>query len=124
MYVADTHAFLWFLSEDERLGSKAKEAFVSCDRGVGTIAIPTIILVESIFICENRKLILDFEKVLGKLSQYPLNYKIYPLDMRIIIKCKDMQELKDPHDRIITATAKVLGATLITKDKKIHDSEL
>ena len=124
MYVTDTHAFLWFLSEDRRLGKEANKAFVSCDNGTDIIVIPTIALMESIFICENKRLSLGFDKVLEKLSQYPLNYRIYPLDMRVIMKCKEIPELRHPHDRIITATSITLNATLITKDKIIQDSKL
>ena len=46
MYVADTHAFLWFLTEDKiltedkKLGKKAKEIFGACDKGEAIIAIP------------------------------------------------------------------------------------
>jgi predicted nucleic acid-binding protein len=44
MYVADTHSFLWFLTKDERLGSKAKEIFRLCDQGREIIVIPAIVL--------------------------------------------------------------------------------
>ena len=33
-------------------------------------------------------------------------------------------KLPDPHDRIIVATAKLLNATLITKDEKIKNSKI
>jgi PIN domain nuclease of toxin-antitoxin system len=33
-------------------------------------------------------------------------------------------ELKELHDRIIVATAKILNAKLITKDRRIRESEI
>lgn len=123
MYVADTHGFLWFLTEDKRLGKKAKEIFVSCDRGETIIVIPSIVLIEALLICEKKKVDLEFKKVLEKM-QNSLNYPVYPLDFRIISVCQNLKQLPDPHDRIVVATAKLLNAILITKDEKIINSKL
>jgi len=123
MYVADTHAFLWFLTEDKRLGSKAKEIFDSCDKGEAIIVIPSIVLIEALFICERKKADLKFKKVLEKI-QNSLNYPVYPLDLKIVSICQELKQLNDPHDRIVVATAKFLNAILITKDEKIRESKL
>jgi PIN domain nuclease of toxin-antitoxin system len=65
---------------------------------------------------------MKFEDVLLRL-QTSSNYQIYPLDERIVLECKNIK-LPDPHDRIVVATAKLLNATLITKDDKIISSGL
>ena len=44
IFVADTHSFLWYLSEDSRLGKKAKSIFELAEKGEATIAVPTIVL--------------------------------------------------------------------------------
>jgi len=31
MYVADTNALLWFLTDDDRLGNEAKKIFIKSD---------------------------------------------------------------------------------------------
>ena len=123
MYVTDTHAFLWFLTEDNRIGKKAKEVFISCDRGETIIVIPSIVLIEALFVCEKKKIDIEFKKILEKI-QNSFNYPVYPLDIRIILECQSLKQLQDPHDRIIVATAKLLNATLITKDKNIKTSRL
>lgn len=51
------------------------------------------------------------------------NYQIYPLDEKVVFECKDVK-LPDPNDRIIVATAKLLNAKLVARDKKIADSKL
>lgn len=123
MYVTDTHSFLWFLADDDRLGKKVKEVFLSCDKGETTIVIPTIVLMEALFICERKKLDLEFKKVLEKI-QKTINYPVYPLDVGIVSMCQKLKQFSDPHDRIIVATSKILNAKLITKDDKIKKSKI
>jgi predicted nucleic acid-binding protein len=50
MFVVDTHALLWHLTEDDKLGRKAKEVLDDADRGERTIIVPTMVLAESLFI--------------------------------------------------------------------------
>jgi PIN domain nuclease of toxin-antitoxin system len=49
---------------------------------------------------------------------------VYPLDEEVILTCRDVKEITEPHDRIIVATAKLLNARLITKDEKIRNSKI
>lgn len=122
MYATDTHSFLWYISEDTRLNKRAKEIFERCDNAEDVMIIPSIVLLESMFICEKKRISVKFDDILFKL-RVSSNYQIYPLDEKIVFECKDMK-LSDPHDRIITATAKLLNAKLVTRDKKIASSRL
>ena len=122
MYVTDTHAFLWYLSEDKRLSKKALEAFEECDSGKDIMIVPSIVLVETLFLCENKRVELKFEEILSRL-QISSNYHVYPLDERVVAECLNIK-LPDPHDRIIVATAKLLNAELITKDEKIRKAKI
>ncbi|MDI6807117.1 MAG: PIN domain-containing protein [Candidatus Aenigmarchaeota archaeon] len=123
MYVTDTHGFLWFLTEDKRLGKKAEEIFVSCDKGETIIVIPSIVLMEALLICERKKVDMEFKKVLKKI-QNTFNYPVYPLDLKVVNICEELKQFADPHDRIVVATAKLLDVSIITKDKRIRDSKL
>ena len=123
MYVTDTHSFLWFLADDARLGKKAREIFLSCDKGETTIIIPSIVLMEALFICERKKLDLEFKKVLEKIHN-TINYPVYPLDTGIVSICQKLKQFSDPHDRIVVATSQILRAKLITKDDKIKKSKI
>jgi PIN domain nuclease of toxin-antitoxin system len=123
MYVTDTHSFLWFLADDKRLGKKAREVFLSCDKGETTIIIPSIVLMEALFICERKKLDLKFKKVLEKIHN-TINYLVYPLDTGIVSMCQKLKQFSDPHDRIVVATSQILKAKLITKDEKIKKSKI
>lgn len=122
MYVTDTHSFLWHLQHDEKLSSKAKSIFEACDNEKEVIVVPSIVLIESIYICEKRKVDMEFQQILEKLKEAS-NYRIYPLDEDVISECSKIS-MREPHDRIITATAKLLKTPLITNDRKITDSGL
>ena len=123
MYVTDTHSFLWFLADDTKLGKKAREIFLSCDKGETTVIIPSIVLMEALFICERKKLDLEFKKVLEKIHN-TINYPVYPLDTGIVSICQKLKQFSDPHDRIVVATSQILKAKLITKDDKIKKSRV
>ena len=125
MYLVDTHALLWYLTGDERLGKRAKETFVKVDKGEDTIIIPTIVLVESLFIAEKHKADVMFGDVLKKI-QKSLNYVVYPLNMNVVLKCQDkeMKKISEIHDRVIVATSNLLNAKFVTKDSEIQNSGL
>lgn len=123
MYISDTHSFLWFLAEDKQLGKKAKEIFLSADKGERAIVIPSIVLMECLYICEKHKVELTFKDIINKFAN-TLNYPVYSLNMTIVFECQNLRQIPDLHDRIIIATAKILNAKLITKDEKIIESGL
>jgi PIN domain nuclease of toxin-antitoxin system len=122
MYVADTHGFLWFIWSDKKLGKKAFEIFRACDKGNEIVVIPSIVLLECMYVCEKRKEEVKFQEIMQKIRG-KFNYQIYPLDEEVILKCQDIAQIDEMHDRIIVGTAKLLNAKLITKDTKIVNSK-
>lgn len=122
MYVTDTHSLLWFLTGDDKLGGRSREIFRSCDKGEVVITIPSIVLLECLYVCEKKGANLRFSQIIESLEGN-YNYVIYPLDTEVVLKCEATM-LAEPHDRIIVATAKLLNAKVITKDDKIRASKL
>ncbi len=121
MYVTDAHGFLWFLTNDEKLGNKAKGIFRACDKGKETIVVPSIVLLECMYVCEKKRIDFEFRELMRKI-QGSTNYPIYPLDEEVILECQNIDTINEAHDRIIVATAKLLNARLITKDAIIVNS--
>ncbi len=64
-YVTDTHAFVWYLAEDERLGSSAKAVFEQADRGVAVIIIPAVALAEALYLTDKGKVKTRAKEMLG-----------------------------------------------------------
>ena len=121
LYVADTHSIIWFLTDDRRLGEKAKGILEKADEGKVIIIIPTIVLAELVFICEKKDASVKFKDLMDKISESS-NYIYYNLDMKVISEITNLAQIPEMHDRIITATAKLNRAVLITKDPDIVEA--
>jgi len=121
-YIADTHALLWYLTDDNRLSKDASFIFQETEKGEHLIIVPTIVLVESLDVIEKKRVAYDFDLVLQAIEDNE-NYIIWDLDLEVVnqmIKIKNVSEL---HDRIIVAIAKLCDAGLITRDGEITDAK-
>lgn len=123
MYVTDTHGFVWFLARDGRLGKGAMEVFLKADAGEAQVVVPSIVLMETLYICEKHRVELKFREVLDKVRG-ALNYPVYPLDLKAVAECQELPKSLSLHDRVIVATAKLLNAKVLTKDGEIINSGL
>ena len=54
--VTDTHSLIWYLEDSSRLGMAARDVFDACDRGETTIYVPTICLVEIVYLAEKGRI--------------------------------------------------------------------
>ena len=121
-YIADTHALLWYLTDDKRLSKAVNVIFEETERGEHLIIVPTIVLVESLDVIGKKRVEYDFDLVLKSIGDNE-NYIVWDLDLEVVqnmIKIKNVSEL---HDRIIVAIAKICEAGLITKDGEITDAK-
>lgn len=120
-YVLDTHAFLWFLTKDARLGSKAALIMTKIDRNEAKAFIPSIVLAEAIFILEKKKITgTTFSEIMTKIRRSS-NYIIINLDWQILDQIAKHTDIPEIHDRIIVETAKLFDAQIISKDQTIRD---
>lgn len=120
-YLVDTHALLWYMSNSLRLGKNALKIFERCERGEFQIFIPSIVLLEAIDILEKKKIRLDIDKFLMDIREAD-NFKVSSLDLEIIFQTRKTKKVLELHDRAIVATAQLLGASIITKDKEIKNA--
>ena len=70
--VTDTHALIWYLQDSPRLSTAANGVFDRCDRGEIVIYIPTICLVEIVYLQEKGRIV---RENIGKYYTAP----IFPL---------------------------------------------
>lgn len=63
--VTDTHGLIWYLENDPRLGKEALASFNACDRGEIVIFVPTICLVELIYLQEKGRIRPDLKAELA-----------------------------------------------------------
>lgn len=119
-YVADTHAFLWYLMDSPKLSKKAREIFDLCDNGQGTIIISVLVLLEVIDILDKKKVDLNFDEIITKIIQAD-NFIISEINLSLILEVNNVKGFKDLYDRVIVSTAKIFDASLISKDRIIRN---
>jgi len=121
-FVTDTHALLWYLSEDPSLSTTARDIFRLADTGQAEISIPTIVLVEVVYLTERQRVPTDRIDRIANLPIAPgSHYHAVALDTQIIqvMRRVPRETVPDMPDRIIAATALFLGLPLITRDDRI-----
>lgn len=117
-YIVDTHSFLWYLTDSFQLSRKAREVFDLCDNGKATVIVPAIVLLEAIDILDKKKIDLKFEEIVLKINQAN-NFIFSEINWSLVLEVNRLKGLKDLHDRIIIATAKIFNAHLVSKDRTI-----
>jgi len=121
MIVLDTHAWIWYVSNPEKLSRKAKKA-VDNALDQQKIFISSISAWEIAMLVSKKRLelALDVTDWIAASEKLPF-FHFVPVDNSIAIKSVGLPQPfhNDPADRIIIATALSLGAAIITKDEKL-----
>lgn len=117
-YVVDTHALLWYLSADRKLGKKAKQALAKAESGEAQLVIPIVVLLEILVIIEKKRIKVTWSQFTKALIGFP-RLIVYPLGLELLSSIRNSNPGLELHDRIIVATAKIHQAPLITLDPEI-----
>jgi PIN domain nuclease of toxin-antitoxin system len=126
-HVTDTHSLIWYLEDNPLLSPKANDVFDACDRGEIVIYIPTICLVEILYLQEKWRIPSDLKVLLDEeLRSGNSRFTIADLDENVVDVMAQIPRnvVPDLPDRIIAATALSLGLPLVTKDAKIHSCKV
>jgi PIN domain nuclease of toxin-antitoxin system len=123
-YVIDTHALIWFLEGNSRLGANAKAILSNPN---SQLVIPATTLAEAVWIVERGKTSIPSAKDLLSAVEADPRVVIYPLDKDVIEKTINLCAINEMHDRQIAATALVLASQgevvqLLTCDNNITAS--
>ena len=118
MIVLDTHAWIWWISDPDRLSRRAaREIRVAASVGVSAIS------------CWEFTMLLAKGRI--RLDREPLDWmrealakphvQLLPLTPAVAVGAMRLDDALhgDPSDRIIVATAVIEAATLVTRDEKI-----
>ena len=126
-YVTDTHGLVWYLEDKPLLGTQAKAAFDACDRGECVIYIPTICLVEIVYLQEKGRIAPQLlEQLRTALIAGNTGLRIADLTLEVALSTAHVAraEVPDLPDRIVAATALHLGLPLISRDRRIQLSSV
>lgn len=120
--VVDTHALIWWLTDQRRrLGRRANAFFDQVDDGRAIACIPAIVLVELDEALLDGDLILGepFPQFIERLELTPSRYLVIPLTPSIVVRSHALHTIPERGDRLIAATAADLDYPLITRDPAI-----
>lgn len=121
MIVLDTSTLVWLVSDPKRLSKKAL-LMMTREKKTKSISVSSISIWEICLLVKKGRLQLsmDVGAWIGTIEQLPF-LEFVPVDNRIARFSVDLPEPfhADPADRMIVATARILGAKLVTSDRKI-----
>lgn len=121
MIVLDTHVWLWWVSEPKRLSKRAAAAIEQAD----SIAISAISVWEVAMLNRRGRLELDRPAAQWVRTALASDERVHevPLGSALAVRAVELEDrglLGDPADRFIFATAELLRAELITKDRALR----
>ena len=122
----DTHVLLWWLDKHKRLSPNQRNLIQAAD-AKSPLLVSDISLWEVAMLHERGRINLHIplREWLDKAAAAPLvqRYGISPA-IAAEVAALPASFHRDPVDRILVATARVLGATLLTQDRRIIDAAL
>ena len=123
MTLLDTHALVWLLDGNERLGKKSR-TLIQQSAQAGSLYVSAITPWEIAMLVSKGRLTLVQE--IGEWLRIAMSMpgvRMAPLSVDVSVASTRLPRdfHSDPAHRIIVATARHLGATLVTEDKPILD---
>ena len=125
-YVLDTHALVWHLEGNPRLGPQAKKVI---DDPLSSLVLPIIALAEAAYIVEHGRNAVPRVSDLIRSVSADSRISIHPMTWEVFEKSLEASVLPEMHDRLIVGSAlylQSLGDTisLLTKDESIVEARL
>jgi PIN domain nuclease of toxin-antitoxin system len=125
-HVVDTHALVWHLEGNPRLGDAAR-AVMSDPHS--DLVLPFMALVEACWMAEHGKTSIPSAVQLLAAVDSDRRVTVLPLHRIVLDRSLTMTSIREMHDRLIVATALVLAdagetVVLLTKDDNIRRSGL
>ena len=121
MIVLDTHVWVWWLSDPQRLPARAHRAVTEA-AGDRAIYVSAISAWEIAMLASRGRLTftMDAQDWIAKSEALPF-FHFVPVDNAIAVRSVRLAEPfhNDPADRIIVATAITMGVPVVTSDTKI-----
>ena len=125
--VVDTHAIVWYLSQDSRLSLAARDTLTAATNDGEMVYIPSICLVELTYLVEKGRLpAAARRRLIESLDDPARPCVLVPLNRLVAEALEFVQrtEVPDLPDRIVAATALALQVPLISRDRKIRSSQV
>jgi PIN domain nuclease of toxin-antitoxin system len=124
--LADSHAIVWYIKGSDRLSATAASALTEAESTDGVV-VSVASLTDLWYVTQTTKAVTeaDLAELRKNMSASP-ELSLHPIDEHVADATTEipLDVLRDPWDRFIVATAKVLAVPLVTRDQAIRDSGL
>lgn len=121
LYVLDTHVLVWYFTGNTRLSQEARDTIDNVRQQGGRLLIPTIVLAEALNIAAKGRVVFDFQQLYQLVRDEP-EFEIVEFGIEVFEETLRVSAVPEIHDRIIVASARFYGASLLTKDGVIRSS--
>lgn len=122
MTVLDTHAIVWWLADPAKLSAKSKRAVQSAaSAGELVVSAASVLEIATLVRRGRLQLSIGVNEWLNDMQSLP-ELRIEPVTAEIAVRAGsfDAEVQGDPIDRLIIATAVVLGESLVSADEQIR----
>ncbi len=122
LHVVDTHALVWHFTQDPSLSDRVRSILTNADQGAEGILVPSIVLVEFIYLAERLKIPQDLiRRIVDLVGDPAVGDRMVPLDFEVArtMQSVDRAIVPDLPDRVIAATALVYRHPILTKDSRL-----
>lgn len=123
--LADTHAANWFLRDDPRLSVNARQALDAVVNASGRILVSAISVVEIVYLVEKGRLPAELYNEFDEDLLNPQGtFELVAVNSAVARALAEIPyaTVGDMPDRIVAATALVLGCPLVTADRQLRRS--
>lgn len=121
LILLDTHALIWLDQDDPALGDRARE-LADGALSEGALAVSAISFWEVAMLAAKGRIAINLPLAQWWLDFMRAGMLEIALDGEIALAATKLGNLHpDPADRFIVATARALGATLLTADRRLLD---
>lgn len=124
--VADSHAIVWYVQGSPRLSDSAVSALADAEASDG-IVVSVATLLDLWYVTQTTQGVSvdDLGRLRSVMASSP-SVDLHAIDLAVADATTSISrdQLGDPWDRFILATARVLAVPLVTRDDKIRKTEL
>ncbi len=121
LYVADTHALLWYFSGDRKLSQTAAQIFQASQNHECLIYVSAISIAELYYADQKWRFFTDFKALYSRILMAN-HFKIVSFESSHVLDFDRDVKVPEMHDRIIVGLARRLDAPIITSDSLIAAS--
>lgn len=123
LYVVDTHALIWYLTNDRKLSKQAQMIFSAAEHGDTELVISAIVLAEMYYANQKYHWFPQFNKMIQELKNKPY-FRFVNFEADHVLDFEKDSSVPEMHDRIIAGLARRIDAPLLTSDPLIKAANI